>query len=49
VKTTDAAVELAKRYNIEMPIASQMYQMLHHGISPRDAIRSLMERSLKDE
>jgi glycerol-3-phosphate dehydrogenase (NAD(P)+) len=49
VKTTDAAVELAKRYHIEMPIASQMYQMLHHGISPRDAIRSLMERSLKDE
>jgi len=49
VKTTDAAVELAKRYGIEMPIASKMYQLLHHGISPRDAIRSLMERSLKDE
>ena len=49
VKTTDAAVELAKRHGIEMPIAEQMFQMLHHGISPRDAIRSLMERSLKDE
>lgn len=49
VKTTDAAVELAKRHGIEMPIAEQMYLMLHHGISPRDAIRSLMERSLKDE
>ena len=49
VKTTDAAIELAKRYGIEMPIAGQMYQMLHHGISPRDAIRNLMERSLKDE
>jgi glycerol-3-phosphate dehydrogenase (NAD(P)+) len=49
VKTTDAAVELAKRYGIEMPIASKMYQLLHHGISPRDAIRGLMERSLKDE
>lgn len=49
VKTTNAAVELASRYQIEMPIAAQMYRLLHHGVSPRDAIRSLMERSLKDE
>lgn len=49
VKTTNAAVELAHRHAIEMPIAAQMYQMLHHGISPREAIRNLMERSLKDE
>lgn len=49
VKTTNAAVELANRHGIEMPIASQMFRLLHHGISPRDAIRSLMERSLKDE
>jgi glycerol-3-phosphate dehydrogenase (NAD(P)+) len=49
VKTTDAAVELARRYSVDMPIAGQMYRMLHHGISPRDAIRNLMERSLKDE
>ena len=49
VKTTNAAAELARRYAIEMPIAGQMYQMLHHGISPREAIRNLMERSLKDE
>jgi glycerol-3-phosphate dehydrogenase (NAD(P)+) len=49
VKTTNAAVELANRHGIEMPIASQMFRLLHHGISPRDAIRTLMERSLKDE
>lgn len=49
VKTTNAAVELARRHEIEMPIAAQMYRLLHHGVSPRDAIRSLMERSLKDE
>ncbi len=49
VKTTNAAAELARRYTIEMPIAGQMHQMLHHGISPREAIRNLMERSLKDE
>jgi glycerol-3-phosphate dehydrogenase (NAD(P)+) len=49
VKTTDAAVDLAKRYSVEMPIAAQMFQMLHAGSSPQEAIRRLMERSLKGE
>ena len=35
IKTTNAAVDLAKRYGVEMPISEQMYQMLHFGLSPR--------------
>jgi glycerol-3-phosphate dehydrogenase (NAD(P)+) len=49
VKTTGAAVDLAKQHSVEMPIAEQMFQMLHHGTSPREAIKALMERSLKGE
>jgi glycerol-3-phosphate dehydrogenase (NAD(P)+) len=49
VKTTDAAVDLAKLYSVEMPIAAQMHEMLHAGTSPREAIRRLMERSLRGE
>lgn len=49
VKTTNAAVDLAKRAGVEMPIAEHMYQMLHYGLEPREAIRRLMERSLKGE
>ena len=49
IKTTTAAVELARRCSIEMPITDQMYQMLYHGLEPRAAIRRLMERSLKGE
>jgi len=49
VKTTNAAVDLAAQHSVEMPIAAQMYQMLHFGVSPRDAIQALMERSLKGE
>jgi glycerol-3-phosphate dehydrogenase (NAD(P)+) len=49
IKTTDAAVDLAARYSVEMPIASQMHRMLHAGSSPQEAIRQLMERSLKGE
>lgn len=49
VKTTAAARELASRHGIEMPITEQMYQMLHFGLSPREAVRRLMERSLRGE
>jgi glycerol-3-phosphate dehydrogenase (NAD(P)+) len=49
IKTTNAAVELAAKHNVEMPISEQMFQMLHFGVSPREAIRRLMERSLKGE
>jgi glycerol-3-phosphate dehydrogenase (NAD(P)+) len=49
VKTTNAAVDLAKRHSVEMPIAGQMFQMLNFGASPREAIQRLMERSLKGE
>lgn len=49
IKTTNAAVDLARRYAVEMPISEQMFQMLHFGVTPRDAIQRLMERSLKGE
>lgn len=49
IKTTNAAVDLAHRYSVEMPISQQMFQMLHSGVSPREAIQRLMERSLKAE
>lgn len=49
IKTTNAAVDLARRYSVEMPISEQMFQMLHFGVSPREAMRNLMERSLKGE
>jgi glycerol-3-phosphate dehydrogenase (NAD(P)+) len=49
VKTTGAAVDLARRYSVDMPISEQMYQMLHFGLPPREAIQRLMERSLKGE
>jgi glycerol-3-phosphate dehydrogenase (NAD(P)+) len=49
IKTTNAAVDLAKRYSVEMPISEQMFQVLNFGVSPREAIQRLMERSLKGE
>ena len=49
VQTTAAAMELARRQGVDMPITEQMNAMLSMGRAPRDAIRELMERSLKEE
>jgi glycerol-3-phosphate dehydrogenase (NAD(P)+) len=49
VKTTGATVALAARHGIEMPITRQVHRILEGEVSPRDAIRELMERTLKDE
>jgi glycerol-3-phosphate dehydrogenase (NAD(P)+) len=49
VLTTDAAVSLARLHQVEMPITQQVQRILQDRISPRDAIRELMERTLKNE
>lgn len=49
VLTTNAAVGLAARQGIEMPITSQMYAILHDGKPPKEAIRELMTRPGKVE
>ena len=48
-RLTEVAADLASRYGVEMPISRQMFEMLHSRVSPREAIRQLMERSLKGE
>jgi glycerol-3-phosphate dehydrogenase (NAD(P)+) len=49
VKTTAATVALARTFGIEMPITQQVHRILQGKTSPRDAIRELMERTLKNE
>ena len=49
VKTTTAALGLARKWGVEMPIAEQMQQVLDGTRSPQEAIRVLMERRLKGE
>jgi len=47
--TTNAAIGLARARSIEMPITEQMYAILHHDKSPRDAIHELMTRRATSE
>lgn len=49
VETTAAAVALARRHGVEMPITEQMELVLRKGKPPREAIRDLMERALRSE
>jgi glycerol-3-phosphate dehydrogenase (NAD(P)+) len=49
VLTTNAALGLAKRHSMEMPITEQMHAILHEEKSPKDAIRELMSRPGKEE
>src|SRR6266850_5311472 len=49
VFTTQAAVGLAERHGVELPITQQMCEILQNGKSPRDAIQELMSRRTKSE
>jgi glycerol-3-phosphate dehydrogenase (NAD(P)+) len=49
VHTTNAAMGLAQKFGVEMPITQQMHAILHDGKAPRDAIRELMTRPGKVE
>ncbi len=49
VSTTKAALELATRYNIEMPITKQLSLVLFAGLHPYKAVQELMMRDPKGE
>lgn len=49
IRSTTAALGLAARYGVEMPITEQMDAILHQGKSPKEAIRELMARPGRDE
>jgi glycerol-3-phosphate dehydrogenase (NAD(P)+) len=49
VLTTNAAIGLAHKMSVEMPITEQMHAILQQGKSPQQAIRDLMARPSTSE
>ena len=49
VTTTVAALQLARRYDVEMPITALMHRVLFEGLSPQEAGQALMQRDPKRE
>jgi len=44
-----AALELAERYQVEMPIVQTVNAIVNKGMSAAEAVKSLMERGLQPE
>ncbi|MFD2115976.1 NAD(P)H-dependent glycerol-3-phosphate dehydrogenase [Paenibacillus yanchengensis] len=49
VKTTRATYQLAEKYQVEMPITTQLYEVLFNGKQPKLAVEALMGRIRTNE
>ena len=49
VDNIDVAYQLAKKYDVEMPIVDSVYNVLYHQLDPKEAVDMLMTRDLKEE
>jgi glycerol-3-phosphate dehydrogenase (NAD(P)+) len=49
IRNTRSVYLLASRLGVEMPIVEQMYKVIYKSKRPFDAVRDLMQRSLKSE
>lgn len=49
INTAEVLMKIAQKQNLPMPIAEQVYYLLHQKTTPEVALNALMERSLKSE
>ena len=49
VKTAKVVMELAREYQVEMPIATEVYKVLYEGNTVFDAFRGLLKRDVGSE
>ncbi|MEG1395174.1 MAG: NAD(P)H-dependent glycerol-3-phosphate dehydrogenase [Clostridia bacterium] len=49
VMTTKAVVELAAKYDVDMPITQAVYDILFENVTPQDALTRLFARDIKRE
>lgn len=49
IDNIEVAYELAKKYNVEMPIVKAVYDVLYNDLPPREAVTMLMTREAKSE
>ena len=49
VDNIQAAYELKNKYNVEMPIVEEVYNVLYNGENPKEAVYKLMQRDKKAE
>ena len=49
IYTSVSALQLGQKHNIELPITKATYDVIFEGVSPKEAVRSLLTREIKPE
>ncbi len=47
--TCVSALQLAQKVHIEVPITQAIYSILYESLNPRDAVKALLQRAIKEE
>ena len=47
--TAVSALEIGRQEGIELPITEAIYKIIYENLSPLDAVRTLMQRTIKEE
>lgn len=47
--TCVSALELAKKHHISVPITYAVYEVLYQGMDPKEAVKALLQRAIKEE
>jgi glycerol-3-phosphate dehydrogenase (NAD(P)+) len=47
--TCVSALQLAEKKHIPVPITEAVYSILYQQLDPRDAVKSLLQRAIKEE
>jgi glycerol-3-phosphate dehydrogenase (NAD(P)+) len=49
VYTCVSSLQLGQKAHIEVPITQAIYSIVYEGLNPRDAVKSLLQRAIKEE
>ncbi|MDR2878118.1 MAG: NAD(P)-dependent glycerol-3-phosphate dehydrogenase [Chromatiales bacterium] len=49
VETVREVIRLARKHDIDMPISNEVFNVIHQGKSPREALKALLSRERKAE
>jgi glycerol-3-phosphate dehydrogenase (NAD(P)+) len=49
IYTCVSAFQLGKEANIDVPITEAIYAIVYDGLNPRDAVKTLLQRTIKEE
>ena len=47
--TTISALQLAEKAHIDVPITRAVYAVLYEGLNPKDTVKTLLQRAIKEE